>query len=201
MQTIAIKINQPAIDLEKMNNPSLSQDRFTKVKIDGAYINNHTFLLDNQMLEHKAGFRVLTPMQTPNLKPWILVDRGWVPLVLDRQNLPHIKASHEIKDIVGMINTIPGGIVLSADKVDPQATWPLIIQRLDYKFISQQLNHEVFDFVVQLTPTDPDAYPFPPLDVGVSVAKHFAYAVQWFIFAAILLVYFCIISVKRTSNV
>lgn len=190
IQKLQTKIDTQPIQLRFIQYPSLEKDQFTPVMFDGVYLNKYTFLLDNQMLDHKVGFRVLTPFQSPGLDKWVLIDRGWVPLDKDRQNLPKIEDIYGVKSIKGIINTISTGIILQKDTPSLIPNWPIIIQNLDYNFISAQLQHQIYPFIVQL-----DA----PTEFGVSSHKHWGYAAQWFIFALLVVVYYVIASTKRRS--
>jgi len=183
------KTKLPPVKLETMSNPGLINDRFTPVTIKGVFLNHQTFLLDNQMLNHKAGFRVLTPMQTPKLKNLILIDRGWVPANTPRTILPKIETIYGMQEINGLINSAASGIILKKDLVNLSTNWPVIIQSVDYEFISQQLQHPLYKFVIQLQSSN--------VDLGISPAKHLGYAMQWFIFASLAIVYFLIASIKR----
>jgi surfeit locus 1 family protein len=191
------KINNPSIDLKLISEPTLDKDRFTPISIDGVFLNNYTFLLDNQMFNHKLGFRVITPVQAPYLNKWVLVDRGWVPQDKERSKLPTIDTIYGLKHITGIINTISTGILLKKDELSPNSNWPLVIQSLDFEYIAKQLNHQVFDFVQQLNANEAGAYQMPPLDFGLKSTKHVAYAVQWFFLATVLLIYYFIVSTKR----
>jgi len=183
---LAQKAKLPPVDLENIADPDLIRDRYTNVKITGVFLNNYSFLLDNQMFDHKVGYRILTPMQTAK---WIIVDRGWVPRNTDRSGLPKIESIYGLQEVVAIINTIPAGITLKNDTVNPNEAWPKLIQRIDYELMSQNLKHPIFDFVVQLKSTD--------IDFGVSSSKHIGYAMQWFIFALIVIIYYLIASIKR----
>lgn len=193
------KANRLAIDLSLITTPSLENDRFTPINIDGLFLDKFTFLLDNQMFDHKVGFRVLTPVQAPKLNKWILIDRGWVPSNKNRQQLPTIEPIYGLRRISGIINSIGSGIVLKKDIPNQAATWPVVIKAVDYEFIQQQLQHPVFEFIVQLTSTDIPHFMQAPIDFGFSSNKHWGYALQWFLLAGLLLFYYVINSTQRRS--
>lgn len=186
------KINNIATALKNISNPTLAEDRFSPVSIDGVFLNKYTFLLDNQIFDHKVGYRILTPMQAPDLNKWVLIDRGWVAMGLNRNELPKIEIIFGLQHISGIINHISSGKVLKADIIQPTPNWPLLIQSIDYDFISRQLNHPVYDFVVQLESE--------VLKNSAPVNKHKAYAIQWFIFAGLLIIYYLIASIKRIED-
>jgi surfeit locus 1 family protein len=191
------KINNTPIDLKTMTNPSLEKDRFTPVCIDGVFLDKFSFLVDNQMLNHQVGYKVLTPVQAPNLDKWVLVDRGWVPMGKSRALLPDIEPIFGLKHVCGLISSISSGIVLLKDTVNPEPKWPIVIQAYKHDLISEQLHHQIYPFVLRLQSTDIGHYPQPPIDLSLSSDKHLAYAVQWFIFAFLLVFYYLSASLRR----
>ncbi len=196
------KTLRPPTMLLAIKDVNLKTHRFTPVTVQRTYLNQYTFLLDNQMYKSKVGYRVLTAFQSPYLGKWVLIDRGWVQGTASREHLPAIQDVYGVQTLVGTINTIPSGIVLKKDLVDANTSWPFVIQALDYTLIEQSLQHPVYHFVVQLQPsTDPTGiYSMPPIEFGVTSAKHLGYAFQWFMFAVIALVYYVINSCKRIKN-
>lgn len=198
-QSIQAKTQASPVELITIKDPTLEKDRFTAVSFEGVFLNNFNILIDNQMLDHKVGYRVLTPVHSPLLDKWVLVDRGWIPAGPDRKQLPNIGVIFGFKDVTGIINTISTGIALVNDKVVEDPHWPLVLQQLDYDLIAAQLKHPVFAFVVQLPQKHPHSFTYPPLDFGISSDKHWGYAFQWFILAFILLMYYVIFSTKRSK--
>lgn len=177
-------------------NPSLETHRFNTVSVSAVFLDKYTFLLDNQVYKHTAGYRVITVAQSPLLEKWILIDRGWVPVGKDRKTLPMIKNTFGLHDIVGMINTIPTGITLKDDVLQDHPHWPLVIQKLDYGYIAQQLQHPVYTFLIQLQENDPACFTYIPTKFNTPSSKHFGYALQWFSFAVLLVIYYLIVSRK-----
>lgn len=191
------KSTQRPILLQTIDQPSWRSHRYTSVLIDGVFLNQYTFLIDNQIYKHQPGYRVITPVQTPQVNEWILVDRGWIPLGIDRQHLPEVEPIFGLKDIRGVINTIPSGIVLKDDQIQDFPKWPLVLQKVDYSLIEKQLHHPVSDFVIQLQSSDLIQYSIPPLEIGLAPTKHIGYALQWFTFAVMAFIYYVIASSRR----
>lgn len=193
------KAERDPIQLAAIANQDLAQNRFTPVFLEGVFLNNFTFLLDNQMYQHKPGYRILTAVQNPYLDKLVLVDRGWVALGASRKILPEIHDIYGLKHITGIINTIPTGIVLQKDIFKPTDTWPVVIQSLDYQLINSALQHEVYDFVVQLQNHELTSYDIIPLEFGVSSNKNIGYALQWYFFAVLVVIYYFITSLKKDN--
>lgn len=191
------RMHTTPIMLSSLVNPELEKFRFTPVVVYGIYLNKYTFLLDNQILNKQAGYRVITVVQSPSLEKWVLVDRGWIARGKDRQKLPEIKDVYGMKTFVGIINTISSGIVLEPDKYSANSNWPIVIQSLDLSFIAHSLHHNIYDFVVQLEPADLTTYKNPPINFGISSNKHLGYAIQWYFFACLTLVYYLYFFVKQ----
>ena len=79
------KANQPAADL-----PSLLADPaplHRQARISGELDNTRNVLLDNRIRNGVAGYHLLTPMQTRE-NHWVLINRGWLPRGLRREQLP-----------------------------------------------------------------------------------------------------------------
>jgi surfeit locus 1 family protein len=187
------------VSLKSLNINDSTNNRFIPVFLDGVFLNNFTFLLDNQMYQHKPGYRILTAVQAPSLEKLVLIDRGWVALGSSRQTLPVIEEIYGLKRIVGIINTIPNGIILQKDTFKPTDAWPVVIQQLDYEFISKALQHEVYSFVVQLQTHDLTTYDIIPIEFGISSTKNIGYALQWYFFAALVVIYYLIASFKKDA--
>ncbi len=192
------KILLEPVDFATIQHQDITQIRFTPVKIEGLYLNNYTVLLDNQMFQHQAGYKVLTPFQSPQLDKLVLVDRGWVAAGSNRQNMPTIEEVYGLQTVVGLINTISNGIVLDKNAAVTRHDQLLILQTLDYQLLEQQLQHPIYNYVIQVSDKTLTKYQITPVDFGVSPAKHMMYAVQWFLFAVLLAVYYVINSFKRT---
>lgn len=188
---------QTAINLSALPEPSLSEHHYLPVQIDGIFLNQYNFLLDNQMHEHKPGYRVLTVVSAPRISKWILIDRGWIPVGPNRNQMPTIDNIFGLREIHGIIETIGTGMELTSPTVNTEAKWPIVISTLNYDFIAQTLGHPVYEFVIHLSDDQITHYVYPPVEKGVSIEKHMGYAIQWFVFAFLLVLYYVIVSTKR----
>ncbi|MEM8844595.1 MAG: SURF1 family protein [Pseudomonadota bacterium] len=184
---------------------SLADWRYKNIKLQGNYLADKQFLLDNQIRDGVAGYAVLTPYFVERSQDWVLVDRGWVPQGHDRSFLPDISLNETLNTISGSVY-VPyddsfslGGIAEGEDK-----GWPRRIQFVDYQQLGQRLQLELQPFTLRLNSDEPNGYQRDWLQSQMSASKHYGYAFQWYAMALAVLVLWWIYSIrpllKRTSN-
>ncbi len=162
---------------------------YNQVNIIGYFDTSHQFLLDNQVLDGKAGYFVLTPFLLKNQDKGVLVNRGWIPVGRNRSELPNISVITDEISLNGKINHFPKpGIILDGAEI-PSKTWPATLQVIDTKVLDKLLGYPLYDFQVELDKSAPYGFKrewqqkqtMPP-------EKHLAYAGQWFLLALLLTV-------------
>lgn len=168
--------------------------RFTQVETKGEWLFQHSLFLDNQMYRHQAGFRVLTPFVLQDSRAAILIDRGWIPRNTDLKkiDLPFPETQQVIR---GIINQPSTGIQLAANHTQPRNQQITVI---DFNYFKIPASYQLHPIVLQLNAHQPNAFSqqSEPL-MGLKPLTHLGYAIQWFGFAILLLVYFFIASCKR----
>ncbi len=181
---------------------SVSEDlRYHQAVVAGHYDEAHQFLLDNQIVEGKSGYFVLTPFIYQGQSRAVLVNRGWPPAGRNRQDLPDVRFSASQTQVTGRINQFPSvGIKLKGAEI-PAAGWPSVVQVLDSAMLSQTLGYEVADFQLELAVDAIEGYKRDwKIQVPIPPEKHKAYAVQWFALALTLTALFIWISVRTRSE-
>lgn len=190
-----------SIDLNQQENLDVDALRYQKVSVAGHYDVEHQFLLDNQIVDGKNGYFVMTPFFMAGQKRAVLVNRGWLPLGQDRNTLPSIELQAPPTHITGRINQFPGvGFKLKGAEI-PTEGWPSVVQVIDSSVLSAKLEYPLAGYQLELEPSLAGGYkrewktvtPIPP-------EKHLAYAVQWFGLALTLTVLFIWISIKNRSE-
>ena len=191
MQAPAVNINQiPLQDLQ----------RYQQVEITGQFDTEHSYLLDNQILDAKAGYFVFSPFIYDVKQPAVLVNRGWVALNQDRRQLPDIKTPASPITLKGRINQFPKPGLELANADMPTAGWPAVVQVINASVLAKGLGYEIADYQLELAPDQPDGYKRQwQLAVAIPPEKHRAYAVQWFGLAVTLTV-LCIWLVFRNKR-
>lgn len=193
---------QKAISLNNLNFSiqTPADIRYQTLTTTGIFLNERTFLLDNQILkmngQAKVGYQVITPFQPINSNQLILVNRGWIALGKNRETLPSVAATRPIQKIItlsGIINQPSHGLLLGHKTKENSAKWPKRIQSVDYNEISAMLKREPYPFLLTLKQGDPNAFEIMPLFFNFSVERHIAYAAQWFMMSLAILVYMSVV--------
>ncbi|MCC2656644.1 MAG: hypothetical protein K0Q76_1752 [Panacagrimonas sp.] len=165
----------------------------------GAFDPEHQILLDNQPREHVPGYHVWTPLRLAD-GAWLIVDRGWVAADPDRRRLPGIAVGAEPREVSGFWRPLPRpGLRLATDPCAVSG-FPRVASYPTREQLACILNGPVADGVLLLDARASDGYvrewtlpnPVPP-------ARHYAYAAQWFAFAATLLFLFFKFGFRRLS--
>ena len=172
--------------------------RYRRVQLNGRLLEDRQFLLDNQVLDGRVGFNVLTPMILDDGRT-VLLDRGWVALGVRREDLPDVRLTAEIADIAGTIY-VPFGDPFALDGATVgEIGWPRIVQYLDFKALGDLLGSPLLPMVVRLSPEQMGGYKRKWSIIPMSADKHLAYAVQWFALAAVPIILLLVLNIKRSK--
>lgn len=175
-------------------------DRYRRVVVKGHYDVAHQFLIDNQVMDGKSGFLVLTPLIVDGFEQAILVNRGWVALGNDRRQLPDVAFEAGPVELSARINHFPlPGIKLAGMEMPGQG-WPSVLQLVDSAKISEKLGYPIADYQLELSADAAHGYRREwRTSVAIPPEKHQAYAVQWFGLAIALSFLFVWISFRKTQ--
>jgi surfeit locus 1 family protein len=172
---------------------------YREVTVTGHYDKNHQFLIDNQHVNGKVGYFVLTPLIIAGGAKAVLVNRGWVPLNPDRSVLPALPIQSTAVTIKGRIHRFPSVGVKLAGAETPTTSWPAVVQVVETPVLAKIIGHSLFSFQIELDPQMPEGF----LRVWhtalvMTPEKHIAYAVQWFGLAFTFAVLFFWFNYKKT---
>lgn len=193
-ETAVLDLNQhPVGDVESV--------RYQKVLVSGRYDATHQFLIDNQILDGKPGYFVMTPFLLEQGKNAVLVNRGWIPLGADRKVLPDVGIKTGVKRVSGRINHFPPvGIKLKGAEI-PSDGWPAVVQVIDSRVLAEKLAYDLYDFQIELDADADEGYRREWKSAStIPPEKHLAYAVQWFGLALTLTGLFIWISSRKRSE-
>jgi cytochrome oxidase assembly protein ShyY1 len=159
--------------------------RYLKVRLQGKYDNDKTWLLDNRTYQGRPGYEIITPFKLADSDLTVMVNRGWIKGDISRRTLPVVKPVKESVALEGVVY-VPYSepYVLAPDVITEQ--WPRVIQQLDLTLFEKEVG-AVFPFTVRIEAPNTGAHQANWMVVNVQPEKHTGYAVQWFAMAAALL--------------
>jgi len=190
--------NAPMLSIEQA---LLQQEPFARVEVYGRYDPVRHILLDNQILNGRAGIHVLTPFTLPGGLV-LLVNRGWLPMPRDRRSLPEVKTDDSLRILTGLL-TKPsaGGPRIGGADVLTKDRWPQLITYFELGAISAALEEPLSPLLLKLDPEDISGFGGRHWTAAVMGPEiHGAYALQWFSLAAATLIVWITLGVRRAQQ-
>lgn len=177
--------------------------RYQHVRLRGSYDATRQILLDNMPSTRtgRPGFRVLTPLERSDGKGWVLVDRGWVPLGVTREQLPDVSVGTAEREVSGRLDRLPiPGVRLGPAAAPGASGWPRVLNFPVEADIEAALGTEVESRIVLLDPDRPEGYErvWRP-SLGFGPERHLGYAIQWFAAALAAVVIFIALSLRKDA--
>lgn len=193
-QNIQTALSQPALPLRDAQiDPEVFH--FRRVKVTGIFDNAAAIVLRNQLKGETPGVHLITPLRLSGSEQAVLIDRGWLPrrsADLEPSELTPYEVSDEvtIEGIAYRTQTRTGWLSPLDPPLREGQTRLVNWFRVDIDRIQQQVPYPLLPVYIKQLPdssTQPDTLPQPEA-VALSEGSHLGYAIQWFSFAAILVV-------------
>ena len=164
------------------------------VTVEGTYRPEWEVLVRSAVVDGRAGFAVVTPLQTVD-DQIVLVNRGWVPLEFDEPPVPASPPEGRV-EVAGRLRLPQTRPVVGAEDAEPPNR---VVSRVDPDWFEALIGRMPVPMWVQASGRE-DRLPIP-LDVPTfdDPGPHIAYAVQWFSFAAIAIVGFALL-IRSTAH-
>lgn len=192
------RLSTPPASLDELLDEAggdIAAIEFRRATVEGKFDPASEVLIRSQVDLGVAGFHVITPLVLAD-DVAVLVNRGWVPLVMDSTPIEAAPPS-------GIV-TVEGWVELSATRpplgaIEPEGRLD-ILNRVDIGRIEEQVPYDLLPVYVVAT-GDRDVIPRPqrPPDF-TETGPHLAYAVQWFGFALIGLVGFSALARRAAQS-
>jgi surfeit locus 1 family protein len=201
------KVTQPALDLRDLIESLLASDasalRFTPIIVKGRYLAKKSIYLDNQVVGGQVGYKVFTPFELDGSDWSVLVNRGWLPVGESRKQLPGLKTSSQTLELTGRLNLPPPPPPMWNDKY-PVASGK-VWQFLPIEQYQAQMQLMVLPLVVELAPEYVGEVESALIRRWAQiddqwVAKHQAYALQWFAMAIAFLIACAVLLLKVSQS-
>ena len=197
---LAAQGTRPVVPIENLGSMTNTEDvAYRQVSMRGTFDADEEVVLRSRNFKGRPGNHLLTPIRI-GPQTAILVDRGWVPLEIDRPGAePAVPPKGEV-ELTGILLPAEGKGAFGLS--DPPPGEVDSIPRVDLERLQRQLPYPIAPLYLRLTtqeprgPALPEPVPLEPLSEG----PHFDYALQWSFFAvASLVVYLALIRKEARS--
>ena len=202
-QVISMRALTP-LDISAGAPADIASMEYRAVVFSGTYDYENQVAIRNQYLNEMYGYDLLTPLHLAD-GTTVMVDRGWIPA--DGNAKPEDWAMYEGPQPLQVVGVIRLGQVKSTfggvtdPALEPGQT------RLDYwtfvnlERIGLQLPYPILPVYIQQTAQADPNLPIPhPEAIELTEGPHLGYALQWFSFAAILLIGYPFFVRKQTTE-
>jgi surfeit locus 1 family protein len=172
-----------------------------RVSLTGTYDSAHQFLIDNMSYNDVDGYQVLTPLERPGAAT-VLVNRGWVPFLGSRANLPDIavKSTGPVT-VSGRVGNLPvAGLAIGRAPPPDSGPWPRVTSFPSMAQLSGVLGQPLAARVILLDPQDAEGYVRDWRPPGIPAMQNFAYAFEWWCFAIAALVMWGVLSTQKPKQ-
>jgi len=178
----------------------LSVKNYQRVSAEGVYDNQHVFFLDNQFYRHQLGYEVIVPFVLDNGKV-VFISRGWIKAPLDRKQLPAAAPLEGRQSIRGTVYFPSASMFLGTNVIDNAddsiKTGSRRIEKILIQEMGLWIQKPVYPFLLRLDKNQPGSLICDWPVVVMKPERHIGYAVQWFLMALALLVFFVVLNTKK----
>jgi len=194
---IESKRNQASFTLKASIN-DINDRIHTPVKAFGHFDSNNEILIDNEIHQGKAGYHVLTPLILEDKQSIIMVNRGWVPLGRSRDILPELTTPSGNIIINGRISRHKSKPALILDQKDsiPGRVWPYF----DSEKYTKHTGYNLLPVVILMDKKTDGGYVREWPNYNANKGMHIGYAIQWYVFAAIVLITYVAVNLKKKEQ-
>jgi surfeit locus 1 family protein len=174
---------------------------YQRVSVTGRLDGRHQFLLDNRSYQGRPGYEVLTPLARAG-DGVLLIDRGWVAFTGSRARLPDVALAGEAPvALSGRVAELPSaGLASGRAPPQPGDPWPKVTSFPSAPELAHALGVPLEARILLLDPAEPDGYVRDWRPPGMTPLRHLSYAIQWWCFAALAVVVWAVMSVRRSRG-
>lgn len=169
--------------------------RMSLVEVEGEFVPNGVVLLDNKTRRGVAGYEVIMPLRIGGSPMHVLVNRGWIAAGPERARLPDFSTPRSAVKVTGMA-VVPGRFLELSKVEDNGQVW----QNLTVDRYAARTGLVIQPFVVQQHNEVDDGLLRSWERPDFGVAKHYAYALQWFSFCGLIAFIYAFFHVKRSRQ-
>lgn len=173
--------------------------QFHHLRVRGHFDTKYQIFIDNKIHQDKVGYDVVTPLRIANSQQYVLVNRGWVPMIKSRV-LPKVQTPQHEVSVEGIAKYHTRDVASFGVGNRSNTGWPALVRWVDIKTIAKQTKLDLLPFMLLLDQKSQYGYVREWKFINMPPAKHIAYAVQWFAMALALVVIYLVVNLKRSVN-
>lgn len=192
--------DKPALQLNNAGKRNLKLEVYRKVVAKGRFDSKRQYLWDNKTHQGRPGYQVLTPFVLENSNTAVIVNRGWVPMLGRRDQMPDIAVESDVQTISGVIKN-PSNTIQLAERIDQTGLiFPHVVQAFEPDVFELELELSLLPIMIELDKSEGDGYVRDWQPFFGKIEKHNGYALQWFLMAMIVLFLYFKLNLKRTEK-
>ncbi|WP_455218026.1 SURF1 family protein [Kaarinaea lacus] len=193
-------LQMPAVNLNNLDNMQQLKP-YQKVNVKGRYDTEHQFLLDNKVHNGKVGYQVLTPLRLEGRTQSILINRGWIPLGKNRNEVPQYTTPEQPVAVNGQVKFKLAETLQIVESSGSDDKWPAVVQWIDVEKFSAKLGYPLSPLVVLMDKQDSTGFVRDWFIKKVEPEKSTGYAVQWFSLALALVIIYLVTNTRNRNKV
>ncbi len=156
-------------------------DAHQRLRLNGTFLNDRAFFLDNRTRDGRAGFEVITPFRDAASGRLVLVNRGWLPFAGDRARLPEIPPAAGPLEILAEVYGSPRPLLGSLpDSLAAAGGGVPVVPYVQADIIGRHFGLDLEPAVLRLLEGSPGALQLAWPEDRMGPSRHRAYALQWF---------------------
>jgi len=188
------------LDLGVMHSLT-AEDRFRPARAYGHFLPQQQWLQDNRVRASQPGYHVYSLFElSGSAGRAVLVNRGWVPVGLDRAQLPNLPLPDGELTLQGRLDQ-PASVGIALGEVDYTLAGLSVLPYLNVQKLGQAIARDLLPMALVLDAGQPAVLTPDPMPVTqMGPEKHLGYAVQWFGLATALLMIYVGLNTRREKK-
>lgn len=172
-----------------------------RVAATGELLPQYTILLDYRMYRGRPGYHVVQPLRLTGSDRHVLVLRGWVAAAPRRDEQPAIVTPRGEQRVEGLaLEQLPQYLEPAADAACRPSPAPCVWQNLSREKFAAWAGIAVGPLLIEQASSLPDGLARDWERAEAGYIKNEMYALQWYSLAALSVVLFLVLSVRRDAR-
>ena len=175
-----------------------AQAALTRVTLIGEFVPGYTVLLDFRVHRGRPGYHVVQPLRIANGKEHVIVLRGWVAADARRERLPDIVTPRGEQRVEGIaLEKVPQYLERLAHDACRPGPKPCVRQNLKIDEFAAWSKLPIERIIVEQTNDASDGLVRDWERPEATFLKNEMYALQWYSLAALAVILFLVLSIRR----